>query len=225
MTHISLHTNIERLRNDLRGTKLLVVTKKRSVREIREVIACGVKDIGENTLQEIQKKFDNNLFRELQKNGVRLHYIGHLQTNKIRKIVRLCDVIQSVDTLEKAEKVSQAAADLKKTMPIFLELNVTGEEQKHGIILFESEDGSPHSSVHLREMISQIQKLSNVRLLGFMCIGKHDDLEETRKVFKKCNQLAQEFGLPEVSMGMSEDYPVALEEGSTMVRVGRIIFE
>jgi len=212
--------NIQEFQRQIMPAKLLVVTKTRPVRNIREVIASGVKDIGENTLQEIQKKYDHNLFRELQKNGVKLHYIGHLQTNKIRKIVRLCDVIQSVDSLEKAEKVNQAAQDLNKVMPIFLELNLTGEEQKHGIFLEGDDDYH-----RLQQVISNIQKLTCLQLLGFMCIGKHDHPEETRRVFRKCKELANHFGLPEVSMGMSEDYPIAVEEGSTMVRLGRIVFE
>jgi pyridoxal phosphate enzyme (YggS family) len=213
---------LEQLQSQIGSAKLLVVTKKRPVRQIREVINAGVKDIGENTLQEIEEKYDNNLYKELRMHHVLLHYIGHLQTNKIRKIVRYCDVIQSVDTLEKAKKVDQAASDLKKTMPIFLELNLTREEQKHGIPV------EPSTSGHypeLQELIAIIQKLPNLKLLGFMCIGKHDDLEKTREVFQTCKQLANLFQLSELSMGMSEDYPLAIQEGSTMVRLGRVVFE
>jgi len=223
--------NIRQLQQNIHSARLLVVTKKRSVREIREVIAAGVKDIGENTLQEIQKKYDHHLFRELQQNGVRLHYLGHLQTNKIRKIVRMCDVIQSVDSLEKAEKVNQAAADLKKIMPIFIELNLTGEEQKHGIPLPSGENfdsrlqGTNDTQPLLREMVSTILQLPHLKLLGFMCIGKHDDPEITRDIFRTCKKLSDEFGLPETSMGMSDDYKIAIEEGSTMVRLGRVVFE
>lgn len=213
---------LERLQSQIGAAKLLVVTKKRPVRQIREVIGAGIKDIGENTLQEIEEKYDNNLFRELRNSNVLLHYIGHLQTNKIRKIVRYCDVIQSVDSLEKAKKVDQAASDLKKTMPIFLELNLTQEEQKHGIPVEPSTNGH---YPELQQFIADIQRLPNLKLLGFMCIGKHDDLEKSREVFQICKRLANLFQLPEISMGMSEDYPVAIQEGSTMVRLGRVVFE
>lgn len=213
--------NIKNLFKKIGNTTLLAVTKKRSPKEIREVIAAGVKHIGENTLQEIQKKYDLNLFRELQKNGAQLHYIGHLQRNKVNKIVKLCDVIQSVESLELAEKVNQAAAALKKVMPIFLQLNLTGEEQKHGVRVSEDEVGLPR----LQEVIEGIKKLSNLHLLGFMTIGKHGDSESTRQAFRRCRQLADQFNLTEVSMGMSEDYPLAIQEGATMVRIGSLLFE
>lgn len=212
--------NIESLFKKIGRTTLLVVTKKRSPKEIREVIAAGVKHIGENTLQEIQKKYDLNLFRELQKNGVQLHYIGQLQRNKVNKITKLCDVIQSVESLELAEKINQAAAALNKVMPIFIQLNASGEAQKHGIRL-ESEVHEPR----LRETIEHVKELKNLHLLGFMTIGKHGDAEATRRAFRRCRQLADQCGLQEVSMGMSEDYPIAIEEGATMVRVGSLLFE
>lgn len=223
--------DVQKLQQQIAPAKLLVVTKTRSVRQIRAVMESGVQYLGENTLQEIQEKYDHQLFRELQQKGVELHYIGHLQTNKIRKIVRLCDAIQSVDSLEKAEKVDQVAAELKKIMPIYIELNLTGEEQKHGINLSEGGVRNPRPpsgediDPRLQEMISSIQKLSNIRLLGFMCIGKKDDAEKTREVFRWCKKLADQFGLPEISMGMSQDYKIAVEEGSTMVRLGRGLFE
>lgn len=206
--------NLEKIRSKIGTAKLLVVTKKRPVQDIRDVIAAGAKDIGENTLQEIEEKYDPDLFGELEKNGVRLHFIGHLQSNKIKKIVQACDVIHSIDSLEKAEKVNQAAGEFKKLMPVYIELNLTGEEQKHGIPVAD-----------LQNMFQSIQRLPNLKLIGFMCMGKHGDPEETRRVFRRCKELSVQFRLPETSMGMSEDYQIAVEEGSTMVRLGRVVFE
>jgi pyridoxal phosphate enzyme (YggS family) len=221
MFQFSIQERVETLQTQIKPSTLLVVTKKRSVKAIREVISAGIKDIGENTLQEIQKKYDHHLFRELQQNGVRLHYLGHLQTKKIRQIVRLCDVIHSVDSLGKAEKVNQAAADLNKIIPIFLELNLTGEEQKHGIVLKPSSQDEDQ----LELIISEIKTLPNLKLLGLMCIGKIGDEQKSREIFRKCKSLAERYQLHETSMGMSDDYKTALEEGSTLVRLGRVIFE
>lgn len=208
--------NIHQLQTKIAPTQLLAVTKKRSVPEIRELIAFGIKYIGENTLQEIQKKYDNELLTELKNKGVELHYIGDLQTNKIKRIVKICDGIHSVDSIDKAGKVNKAAAELNKIMSIFLELNLTGEEQKHGI---------HETGLELINIISQVRKFSNLKLLGFMTIGKHDDQVQTREIFRACKQLSDSFGLPEVSMGMTDDYKIALEEGSTMLRLGRMLFE
>lgn len=236
----NLKQKVEKLKKTVLPAKLMVVTKKRSPKEIREAIATGVKHIGENTVQEIQKKYDLNLFRELQKNGVQLHYIGALQRNKVNKIVKLCDVIQSVDSIELAEKVNQAAAVLNKVMPIYIQLNLTGEEQKHGISLPEGEDRylrmqrgeNIDSRLHRRdqdsrlpEILEKVKNLPNLHLLGFMTLGKQGDPEMTRQAFRRCRQLADTFGLKEVSMGMSEDYPIAIQEGATMVRIGSLVFE
>jgi len=220
----SIKDKIVNLQTEIGPTKLMVVTKKRSASEVREAIKAGVKFIGENTLQEIEDKYDLDLFRELKKNGVQLHFIGHLQKNKVNKVVRYCDAIQSVDSLELAKKINDAAKKLNKIMPVFLELNLTGELQKYGIVgtRLPAEEGRGE---FLREIITKIQQFKNLRLLGFMTIGKQGDPETTRQVFRQCRILANDYQLPEVSMGMSEDYRIALEEGSTMVRLGRMVFE
>lgn len=205
--------NIQQLQTSVSPAKLMVVTKKRSAKDIGAVIQSGVKFIGENTLQEIEEKFDLNLFRELKKNDVQLHFIGHLQKNKVNKVVRYCDAIQSVDSIGLAERINVAAEKLKKVMPIFLELNLTGEGKKYGF-----------SEGELSSVVSSMESLKNVQLIGFMTIGKHGDPETTRVVFRRCRELANDYHLPEVSMGMSEDYPIAAEEGATMVRIGSAVF-
>ncbi|MDP3976146.1 MAG: YggS family pyridoxal phosphate-dependent enzyme [bacterium] len=209
----SIKENVERFRSQLGSVQLMVVTKHRSAQQIRQVIDAGVQCIGENRLQEIEDKYDLKLFRELKQKGGELHFIGHLQTNKTAKVVRFSDCIQSVDSLRLAEEIERQAAKLGKTMPIFLELNLTGEEQKHGL-----------SEADLASSVEAIRTLQHLQLRGLMCMGKDDDLEATRSAFRRCRQLAEQFQLPEVSMGMSGDYQVALQEGSTMIRVGSAIF-
>lgn len=210
---MSISENIQQLQKELSSAKLMVVTKNRSSKEIREVIEADITDIGENRLQEIEEKYDLQLFRELQNAGVKLHFIGHLQSNKVPKAVRLCDSIQTVDSLRLAKKINQAVERIGKVMPIFLQLNLTGEEQKYGL----RED-------QISEIIEAINQLANIQLIGFMCMGKQGDPEATRQAFRRCKQLADQFKLSEVSMGMSGDYQIALEEGSTMVRIGSAVF-
>lgn len=211
---MSIQINLQKLYQDIKPAKLLVVSKNRSANEIRDVIKSGVKYIGENKLQEILEKYDRGLFRELQTAGVELHFIGHIQSNKVNKIVRLCDVIQSVDTLEIAEKINRASEATNKVMPIFLQPNLTGEGQKYGL-----------SVEQLEETVDIVNSLKNMELRGLMCMGMIDDEEVSREAFKKCRELADKFQLKEVSMGMSGDYQIALEEGSTMVRLGTLVFE
>lgn len=208
--------NITRISAEIQPAQLLVVTKHRSADEIREVIKAGVKQIGENRLQEIQEKYDEQLLSELKEKNVQLHFIGQLQSNKVSKVVSFCDVIQSVDSFELAEKINQAAEAQGKNIAIFLQLNLTDEEQKSGFSGSEEE---------LRTLVEKVQSFSHIDLLGFMCMGKEGDEEETRKAFRECKRLANQFQLPEVSMGMSQDYQIAVEEGATLVRLGSIIFE
>lgn len=210
----SAKEQIVSLAEQLKGVQLMVVTKHRSAEEIRQVVQAGVKIIGENRLQEIEKKYDNRLFTKLTNSGVELHFIGHLQTNKATRVVRACDAIQSVDSLRLAQEVNKQAARLNKVMPIFLQLNLTEEAQKYGLLESELEQ-----AVHL------VQQLPQLQLRGLMCMGMVGDDEKTRSTFRACKVLADQFNLPEVSMGMSGDYLIAVEEGSTMVRLGSVIFE
>jgi len=206
--------NLSSLQSQSGPATLVVVTKKQPAKIIAEVIEAGATDLGENRLQEILDKYDPELFYFMKQRGVRLHFIGQLQSNKIAKIVRLCDMIQSVDSLDKAEKIDKAAAKFDKVMPILLQLNLTDEAQKAGV-----------TEEQLAELVPQIQTLDHIDLQGFMTMGKAGDEQATRQAFQKCKVLADQYKLTEVSMGMSGDFEIALEEGSTMVRIGSRIFE
>jgi pyridoxal phosphate enzyme (YggS family) len=194
--------------------KLLVVTKGRSSAEIQEVLNSGVNMIGENKLQEIQKKYNLPLFHEMKRKGVELAFIGHLQSNKAKKVVRLCDTIHSVDSIALAQEISSSAQAEKKIMPLFLELALTGEPQKCGF-----------QENLLNANFSAITSLPGIQVQGFMVMGKEGDQAVTRAAFRQCKSLAERFGLSEISMGMSDDYEIALKEGATIVRLGRVIFE
>jgi len=210
--------NIAEIKKQITPAQLLVVTKTRSTEDIRSVIEQGVKMIGENKAQEVFDKYDQSLLDDLRKQKVELHFIGHLQTNKVKKILQYCDVIQSVDSLKLAEKINQAAKNMDKKVKIFLQLNLTREEQKYGFIITET------NLSYLKQIIAEIKILSNLDLIGFMCMGVLDNNDKTRQAFRSCKELSFHLKLPETSMGMSDDYQIAVSEGSTIVRIGSKIF-
>lgn len=211
---MTIAERIATIQKKIHPAQILVVTKGRSVAEIQELLNSNVSMIGENKLQEIQKKYDLSLFHHMRRNGVAFHFIGHLQSNKVNKVVELCDVIESVDSLKLARAVSTAALGIGKRVPIFLELALTGEPQKFGF-----------TEEQLNAVFSKITQLPGLNVRGFMTMGKEGDPKKTRVIFQRCRMLAKRHGLSELSMGMSDDYGIAVEEGATIVRLGRIIFE
>jgi pyridoxal phosphate enzyme (YggS family) len=215
---MSIAKKLSEFQEKLQSAKLVVVTKRRSSEEIQEVIKAGMKDIAESRIQEIEEKYDSALLENIQKEKVRLHFIGQIQSNKIKKIVQYCDVIQSLSSVEHAKKIQAAAESLDKQIDVFIQLNLTGEDQKQGFNLSEDHH-------ELFEMFSKIQDLASINIKGFMCMGRVDDPQKTREAFKTCKALTDAFNLSEVSMGMSGDYQIALEEGSTMLRIGSALFE
>lgn len=196
--------NIEKIQKEIGNIKLVVVTKNRSIEEINEAIEAGTKIIGENRIKEFKEKV-----KKLQQ--VEKHMIGHLQTNKVKEAVKLFDCIQSVDSVKLAKEIDKRAKAAKKTMPIMLEVKF--EEQKHGFLEKE-----------LEEAFEDIKSLENVKIIGLMCMAPLVKPEETRQYFKKMKQLQNIFNVEELSMGMTNDYKIAIEEGSTMVRIGTAIF-
>ena len=203
---------IAKLRAELGSVRLVAVTKDRSSAEVLAVLHAGVADIAENRLQEAEEKFaqlrDDTLFAKCTK-----HFIGHVQSNKAAKIAALFDVVQSVDSTEIAEKLSAAAQKLGKTLMVFLEVNATGELQKYGII----PAGVP-------ALATQIRKLPNLSLVGIMGMGPQASEVEIRPCFRMLQQLQQQLQLSELSIGMSADYRIALQEGATQVRIGTLLF-
>ncbi len=195
---------------------LLAVSKTKPVEMLQDVYDAGCRDFGENKVQEIMDKIDK------LPSDIRWHMIGHLQTNKIKYIIDKVYMIHSVDTLHLAEAISKEAVKKNVNARILLEVNVAGEESKFGGSLDEA-----------RVLFEEASKLPNLTVCGLMTIAPYvEDAEDNRQYFAQLRELSVDlFGKKtdnkrgvELSMGMSGDYPVALQEGSTIIRVGSNIF-
>lgn len=215
ITHAAVKASqIHKKKSD--SVKLVAVTKNHSVLAIEEAIAAGVTAIGENRIQEA---LDKSL--TLTKK-VEWQLIGHLQTNKVRQAVSLFDMIQSVDSERLAVEINRAAGKINKRQDVLLQINAANEDTKFGI--------SPQEMMPLAQLIS---KLENIRLCGLMTVAPfYEDTELTRPVFREMYRLFMELkeaklentAIEWLSMGMTNDYIVAIEEGSNLVRIGTGIF-
>lgn len=195
---------------------IIAVSKTKPLSDIVELQQYGVMDFGENKVQELCAKYE-----EIEK-PVRWHLIGHLQTNKAKYIVDKVELIHSVDSLKLAKQISKEALKKKVTVPILIQVNVAQEETKFGL---ETEE--------VMALISEAAKLPNIKIKGLMTIAPFvDDPEDNRQYFRMLKQLFVDIGAKNfdnvdmtiLSMGMTNDYEVAVEEGATMVRVGTGIF-
>ena len=198
---------------------LVCVTKEASVKGLSEAIENGITDIGENRVKDAILKYEslNN------KAGIRWHFIGHLQTNKVKKVVRIFDLIHSVDSFRLAEEIQKQAEEISKMQSILLQVNVSGEETKYGINAKDTES-----------LIKAIRSMKNVMLLGMMTIAPYStNPEDSRVHFRKLRELRDSLlsynsgniDMKHLSMGMSGDFEVAIEEGADIVRVGSAIFK
>lgn len=188
---------------------LVAVSKTRPLSDIRALAELGVTDFGENRVQEAASKLEG-----ARPDGISLHLIGHLQKNKAKRAAELFDVIHSVDSLELAVKLGQAASAIGKTLPIFVQIDLAGEATKHGL-----------PETELDAVVAEVTEQASVELEGFMCIPPFaSDNERTRPYFARLRELGERHGLAALSMGMSHDFEVAIEEGATHVRVGTALF-
>lgn len=196
---------------------LVAVTKNASVDQIREAVDAGVRSFGENRIQDAADKIP------ALGEGLDWHLIGHLQTNKAKRALELFGTIQSVDSARLAQKLDAEAAALgRANVPVFLEVNVSGEPQKYGF-----------SPADLYGAVDEVAALERLRIEGLMGIAPNDpDPQKRRAAFRQLRQLYgvvksirhERVQLRHLSMGMSDDFEAAVEEGSTLVRVGRAIF-
>ena len=187
---------------------LVAVTKGVALDAIREAVEAGVRHVGENRVQEAEAKqpslADINAL-------VTWHMVGHLQTNKVKTALGLFDIIHSVDSLHLAEAVSRSAT---KPVPVFLEVNITGENTKFGL-----------SADELIRDGATVALLPNLEVRGLMMVAPQAaDAEHVRPHFRRLREAAERLDLRELSMGMSDDFEMAVEEGATHVRIGRAIF-
>jgi pyridoxal phosphate enzyme (YggS family) len=196
--------------------KLVAVSKTVEPERINQAILCGIDTIGENRVQEAEKKFGEIV------GPVKKHLVGHLQTNKTKKAVELFDFIQSVDSQRIAEEISKRAIEAGKVMEILVEVNTSCEETKFGM---EEDLVIP--------LIETISELEGIKIKGLMTIGLFsDEPEDTRPCFKRLKELFDRIrsagirnaDMQYLSMGMTGDFEVAIEEGSNMIRVGTGIF-
>lgn len=204
----------ERAGRDPEEVTLVGVTKTVDADTIRQAIDAGLAHLGENRLQEAVPKM-----RALSDRAPVWHFIGHLQRNKARRAVELFDRIESVDSLRLGRALDEAADEIGRELRVFVQANVGGEESKHGVALDE-----------IPALVDELERLPRLTVVGLMTIPPpRDDRERTRADFREIaglfRSLARERpALQHLSMGMSADYEIAIEEGATEVRVGRTIF-
>jgi pyridoxal phosphate enzyme (YggS family) len=202
---------------DPAGVTLVAVTKTFPAEVVREAISCGLDVFGENRVQEARAKIPL-----VGREGVSWHLVGHLQRNKVKYCFDLFDLIHSVDSLGLAEVIDSRAVAKARVMDVLLEVNVAGEEAKHGVM--------PEEALALAQAVGKLERL---RVKGLMSMPPWiTDPEENRGHFVALRQVAEEIAragiegveMSELSMGMSSDFEVAIEEGATMVRIGTAIF-
>ncbi len=195
---------------------LIAVSKTKPVEMLSEIYAEGVRDFGENKVQELCEKF------EVMPKDIRWHMIGHLQRNKVKYVVDKAVLIHSVDSVRLAEEISKEAVKRNLTVDILVEVNIANESTKFGV---KNEEAIA--------MIKEIAALPNICVKGLMTIAPHvADAEENRRYFREIKQLSVDItnknidnvSMEILSMGMTGDYTVAIEEGATLVRVGTGIF-
>ncbi len=197
--------------------KIVAVSKTKPVEDIRSVYACGLKIFGESKVQEAEDKIQSCYDLNIE-----WHMVGHLQTNKVKKAVRLFDLIHSVDSMKLIGKIDAEAENAGKIQDILLQVNVSGEESKFGC-----------DPGQLQELIECSNSAAHVRCKGLMAIPPAvEKIDQVRPFFQRLRELAYEYensmqsgkNRIELSMGMTNDYPVAAEEGATYVRIGTAIF-
>lgn len=202
--------------------ELIAVTKTVGVARVREALEAGVRSIGENRVQEALTKYGELTSNPPAAGIFKWHMIGHLQRNKVGKALDIFDLIHSVDSLPLAEEIDKRAGVLGKKIDILIEINVSGEESKFGLGMDK-----------VNEFLIAVSKLKNLRIPGLMTMAPFsDDPEQSRPHFRKLRHLSEKLKssrlnnveMEYLSMGMSQDFEVAIEEGANMVRIGSAIF-
>ena len=206
-------SEIKKVESKNEPVTLVAVTKNHGVDVMREAIDCGVLNVGENRIQEAAEKF------QILDRKVTRHLIGHLQTNKVKQAVKLFDMIQSVDSEHLAVAIDKAAESAEKVQNILIQVNLAKEDSKSGIY---EED--------LKSLIEKVDALKNLKLCGLMMIApNYSDVEKCRPLFRRMRKIFDDIkssreNFDFLSMGMTHDYKIAIEEGANVVRIGTAIF-
>ena len=225
--YLTIQKNVDIIKNNIAkslekagrsdNVVLLAATKMNSPERINAAIRSGVKVIGENRVQELLEKYDG-----IDKENVSIHFIGHLQTNKVKYIIDKVDLIQSLDSISLAGEIDKQAKKHNKVMDVLVEVNICAEESKSGVL-----------PENLENFLKEISSFPNIRVLGLMSIPPiMNDVDTQREIFRKIMKIyvdisqkkLDNINMQILSMGMSDDYEIAVEEGSTMVRVGSSLF-
>jgi pyridoxal phosphate enzyme (YggS family) len=205
-----------KVNRDPQEIKLVAVTKTATLEQIKEAINEGVKIIGENKVQEAKGKY------QVLTTEVKWHLIGHLQTNKVKYAVEIFDLIHSVDSIKLAKEIDKRSVQFKKTIDVLIEVNISGEETKYG-----------YNPEKVEAFLKEISEFSGIRVRGLMTIAPiSKNKEEVRPYFRRLRELSERIRdkniknikMDYLSMGMTDDFEIAIEEGANMVRIGRGIF-
>lgn len=212
-----IRPNVEKILGELpAGVQLVAAAKTRTPEEIIEAIEAGITIIGENYVQEAERAF------EIIGEKVKWHFIGHLQKNKIKKAVKIFDMIETVDSIEMAQEINKRCSQIDKMMPVLIEVNSGRELQKSGVF---PED--------VEKLVRDISSLNSIKLMGLMTMGpaagnpedSRSYFIETRKIFQKIKELdINNVEMKYLSMGMTNSYKIAIEEGANIIRLGSKIF-
>jgi PLP dependent protein len=222
----------DRAGRDRREVQLIAVSKTFPAEVVLSAFHAGIKVFGENRVQEADEKFkalasfldsrDPDQNGKTAGEGIKLHMIGHLQSNKAKRGAEIFDMIQTVDRIEVAQRLSRCCEQLNRLLPVLIQVNLGNEETKSGI--------EPAGAL---ELVTEVSKLKSLRVRGLMAIPPfREHAEDARADFRLMRKLAHEIARPrienvsmhELSMGMSHDFEVAIEEGATLIRVGTAIF-
>ncbi|MEK6727208.1 MAG: YggS family pyridoxal phosphate-dependent enzyme [Candidatus Omnitrophota bacterium] len=211
-----------KINRDPGSVTIVCVSKGRGIEQIKEAIETGITDIGENRVQEAKRKYGGRF--AISDKHMKLHMVGHLQTNKVKDALNIFDLIQSVESMHLADAINREAAKINKVQDILIEVKTSqGEATKSGLKPEETPG-----------VVSEIAKFKNINIKGLMTIAPIvSNTEETRPYFRSLRNLRDKINalpgtrepLTVLSMGMTDDFEVAIEEGANMIRLGRAIFE
>jgi pyridoxal phosphate enzyme (YggS family) len=212
MNYLELKRNISQLAlqhgRDPKEITLLVVSKTHTWDEVAPLYDAGCRDFGESRVQEALEKMNQ------APKDIKWHFIGTLQKNKVAKVIGKFALIHSIDTLDLAQKISELSVQHELITPILLQVNISGEETKHGMTIDS-----------LRHQFSHFNNLPGLKIEGLMTMAPLTDNQETiRRCFSSLRALKEELGLTHLSMGMTHDYPLAIAEGATLLRIGTLLF-
>ncbi|MCG2712215.1 MAG: YggS family pyridoxal phosphate-dependent enzyme [Candidatus Omnitrophica bacterium] len=205
---------------------LICVTKYAPIKDVVEAVRCGCYEIGENRFQEMRKKYGalGNILPAVEFQKIKWHFIGHLQTNKIKSVLRYASMIQSVDSLNLIDLINKQAKKINRKAELLLQVNISKEDSKFGF-----------DAARARDFLRRAGEYPFLNILGLMGIARFSDNEDLprrefralKRLFDAQNEILKENGHAQMSilsMGMSNDYKIAIEEGSNMIRLGSAIF-